>query len=389
MYFPQNLSEIKKYRPATLRTGKEWFVEYYVFSPLDGRMVRKKIKVNHIEKVKERRDYANGLIRRLNVELERGWNPFLDDQNSKSYSLLTRSIDDFMKLCKKRNTEGDLRQVTMESYVSKMNILLKYIEANKLQSAYVYQFNKAFVTRFLDYVYNERNRRGRTRDNYLKTIRLFCSFLVERSYLKTNPADDIAVMGSARRGPKNRSMISAEIREQISTYLTSHNKHFLLASEILYFCMIRPREMSYIRIKHINIEKGTIFIPGETAKNWKDGVVTMPKALIALIRELGIMKSDLEDFLFSNDFKPGTRYRRPKQFSNYWSEVVRPALGLSMDMKMYSLKDSGITDMIRHYKDPIIARDQARHYDLSITNIYTPQDTMAANPVIANDERKF
>jgi len=153
--------------------------------------------------------------------------------------------------------------------------------------------------------------------------------------------------------------------------------------------MVRPKEMTFIKIKHLDPGKGTLFIPGATAKNYKDAVVTMPITLVALINELGIMDSPGEYFLFSDDFKPGEKYRRSKQFEDYWSRVLRPALQLTLDIKMYSLKDSGITDMNRKYNDPIIARDQARHHDLSITNIYTPADMLRANERIKNDDSKF
>lgn len=389
MYLPENLLEIQGYKPATLRTGKEWFVEYYVYNPILRVMSRKKIKLNHIDKKAARRDYAYGLIKRLNVELDRGWNPFLEDQNSKSYSLLTKAIEEFLKLNKKKFEEGNLRQMTINAYVSKMKILQDYLQLKKCKDMYVYNFSKDFIINFLDYIYEERGTKSRTRDNYLKTIRIFCLYLIERGYLKSNPSEGITVLGKSKRGVKNRTVITPEIREQISEYLSTHNKHFLLASQILYFCMVRPREMSYIKIKHIDIQKATLFIPGETAKNYKDAVVTMPQSLISLIRELKVLDNPPEYFLFSDGFEPGRVYRRIKQFADFWARKVRPALDLPLSIQFYSLKDTGITDMIRKYNDPIIARDQARHHDLSITNIYTPQDMMEANDRIKNDESKF
>lgn len=391
MYLPQNFSEIEKYRPASLRIGKEWYIEYYAFNPIENRMIRKKIRLNHIARISDRRVYANALIRRLNVELEKGWNPFIQDENAKSYSLLTNAIRGFMSISKKKYVDGDLRQMTLQSYSSKMKILLDYIEEKKLQDNYVYHFNRDFVSRFLNYVYSERDNSSRTRDNYLKTIKLFCNYLVDQNYLKSNPALTISVIGKERgkNTVKNRKLINTDIRSKLSRYLHQNNPHFLLITEMIYFCMIRPKEISHLKVGHIDISKGTIFIPGEISKNWKDAVVTMPQDLINLIVELDIKSYPGEYYLFSDGFKPGKKYRRPKQMNDYWSRIIRPALGIGLEIKMYSLKDTGITDMIRFYNDPLAVRDQARHSDLSVTNIYTPHDMLKANETIRNDNRKF
>ena len=50
----------------------------------------------------------------------------------------------------------------------------------------------------------------------------------------------------------------------------------------------------------------------------------------------------------------------------------------SAQYKFYSLKDTGITNMLRHY-DVLSVRDQARHSSILMTDIYTPHDIQEAN----------
>jgi len=270
MYISESLSEIKKYRPATLRTGKEWFVEYYVYRPDTHVMTRKKIMLDHIKKASERRAYATGLMRRLNAELEKGWNPFISEENSKTYTKFTKVIDDFSRLTKKKFEERTIREATIRSYNSYIKKLQEYIIKFKLSEMYAYNFNKDFITKYLDNVYHTQDLSSRTRDNYLKFLRVFCSFMVERDFIKVSPAAAISVLGKASRSVKNRTVIPEEMKANIADFLIQHNKHYLLACHILYFCMIRPKEMTYIKIEHIDLEKSVIFIPGETAKNYKD-----------------------------------------------------------------------------------------------------------------------
>ena len=73
------------------------------------------------------------------------------------------------------------------------------------------------------------------------------------------------------------------------------------------FCFIRRTEISKLLVKHVNLVKDTIFIPGDISKNTKDGIVTIPKKLKELLL-IHLDGSTQEDFLFSDDnFKPGKK----------------------------------------------------------------------------------
>lgn len=389
MHISDNLSEIKKYRPAKLRIGKAWYVEYYAYNPELKKMCRKKVMLNYIENLSERRIYGSGLVKRLNAELKKGWNPFINEDSSNNYILISKLLDDFIKLNRKKYADGDIRESTIRSYNSYYNKLNVYLVKQKSTEMYVTDYNKKFIISYLDYVYNDLNLSSRTRDNHLKFQRLFCNYLVERSYMNISPAASISVLGKGKRTAKNRTVIPLEIMTKVSEYLNKNNRNFLIAAQILYFCMVRPKEMTFIKIEHINVDKSTIFISGTTAKNYMDAVVTIPETLKSLLLEMKINEYPKNYYLFSGEFKPGKIHIRETLFSKYWDRYVRKALNLPLSLKFYSLKDTGITDMIRAYNDPLIARDQARHHDLSITNLYTPTDMKQANEKIKHDTRKF
>ena len=86
-------------------------------------------------------------------------------------------------------------------------------------------------------------------------------------------------------------------------------------------------------------------------------------------------------YLFSDGLKPGKRERTEKMFRDWWARHVRKDLKLSAKYKFYSLKDTGITNMLRHY-DVLSVRDQARHSSILMTDIYTPHDIQEANSLI-------
>ena len=72
--------DVRQYTPPRLYQGKDWYVGFMAYDPVRGCMRRKGYKLNFIEKVGERRRYADGLIKRLNLKLEQGWNPWVESE---------------------------------------------------------------------------------------------------------------------------------------------------------------------------------------------------------------------------------------------------------------------------------------------------------------------
>ena len=85
---------------------------------------------------------------------------------------------------------------------------------------------------------------------------------------------------------------------------------------------------------------------------------------------------------------PGDNYRSGKSFRDYWVNHVRPDLKFPKEYKFYSLKDSGITMMLRTV-DTLSTRDQARHSSILMTDKYTPHDIQEANPLLAEFDTVF
>jgi len=198
----------------------------------------------------------------------------------------------------------------------------------------------------------------------------------------------LKVIGRSKTKGKNRTVITPVDRERLRVFLEKENKDYLIACMIEYYCFIRPKEMSYIQVSHINLEKSTIYIPGITAKNHKNAIVTIPTPLKRYLVELNYNQYPPNYYIFSVGFKPGLTRRSEKQFRDYWLKV-RDKLNFPEEYKFYSLKDTGITDLIGQLGDPRIVRDQARHHSIAITDIYTPHDIMKANPLISQNEAEF
>ena len=377
-----HVDSIISYTYPKLYTGKEWYVGFYAFDPVQGKMKRKRIKINFIEKVGDRRKYAQGLMRRLIVKLDNGWNPWIEAESSKAYHTFDDAISHYKRHVDKLYADNIFRKDTHISYISYANNIDLWNKSLKVPHTYIYQFDRTFVQKFMEHVYIERDNSAQTRDNYLRWLRMFSSFLTEHGYLKTKPTEGFTLLGK-RAMKKTRTVIAEKDMIRLRDYLIKKNKHYLLACYILHYCFVRPKEMSKIQLKHISIKNQTLFIPDTNSKNKKDGTVTLSTKVIELMIDLRVLQNDQECYLFSDDFKPGVKKRADKSFRDYWSYHVRKYLKFPATYKFYSLKDTGITNMLRVH-DSITVRDQARHADVLMTDSYTPHDLMIANDLIKN-----
>lgn len=96
-----NVLSVVAYTPPKLYVGVEWYIGFMAFDPAVGRMRRKKIKLNHIAKIGERRLYARDLINRLSEQLRRGWNPWIERESALSYVSIDDAINHFFQMQKK------------------------------------------------------------------------------------------------------------------------------------------------------------------------------------------------------------------------------------------------------------------------------------------------
>lgn len=147
--------------------------------------------------------------------------------------------------------------------------------------------------------------------------------------------------------------------------------------------------MIFIKIKDISLKNKTVILSGSYTKNGKDSVITLPNHVIDLLQELIIFSCPPDYYLFGKDFRPGIKKLSEGYLSKYWRVEVQGKLGIDKSYKFYSLKDTGITNMIKAHTDLLSVRDQARHSSVSVTNVYTPSEIKKANEQITDYEGVF
>lgn len=375
--------EIVGWKPPVFHQASECYVSVSAFDPAIGRMHVKKIMLGHIKGKKAQKMYGEALVKRLTEKLMQGWNPWVELVNPREYSSFNDVADKYREYLLKMCDEDSLRQETVTSYFSRLRILQNWMADNNVKVFYTYQFDKNVVGQFLDYIFVDRNNTLRTRNNYLTWIKSFCRYLLDRGYVPSDPSAEYSCV--KKRGKvKDRDIIPDDILQDLHDYLESTNRFFLLACYMLHYVFVRPKEMSYLKVGDFSIRNQTLRLYGNNTKNRCDAVVTLPQKVLKLMIDLKVFDSPGNYYLFSEGFRPGPDRRSEKAFRDYWHHHVRKDLGLTDRYKFYSLKDTGITNMLKANTDILTVRDQARHSSVLITDIYTPKDIMAANHLLLN-----
>lgn len=379
----------KEYRePVVVWGEKEVKISFYAFDPESGVLKRKLVRLNRelkgIKGKKAKREYAEGVASRIRDELKAGWNPWMQQSDDLVYVRWEDACDRYKAYLLKQQNEHNMRPESVASYMSYQRVLKRWVSEERKNVKYAYQFNKQLVDAFLDYVYLDKDNSIQTRNNYLSWVKSFSAWMLSKSFIKEDPTAGIPRMKMKGKG-KNRDVIPDAVLEKIHDYLEKHNRHFLLACYLLHYMFVRPHEIALLKIEDFSLKRQTLLIHGDVAKNWQDAVVTVPRHVIELMIDLDVFRHPGSDYLFSDNFMPGREWRSEKQFRDYWGKV-RKALGFSDRYKFYSLKDTGITNMLRANTDVLSVRDQARHSSILITDMYTPKDIKQANELLMKYE---
>jgi integrase/recombinase XerD len=363
---PRN-QKILSFKPAELHQGKEWFVSYYVLNPATEKLDRKKIMLNRIKSITERRKFAAQLIQELNKKLYGGWNPYLEESAPRGFTPLKQVLNSFYN-----SKERELRADSLRSYRSLIDIFCKWLDATNRSQIFSAKFDKLDALEFLEYVYNVKRLSNKTWNNYKLFFSNVSNWMIEHKYAAVNHFTEIK---KKQQSTKNRVVIDHEIREKIQAHLETEDYNFMIVCLLVFHSLIRPKEIANLKPSNFDLENQTIFISGSFSKNHNNRISTIPNSFLPHLLEWNFNGASPEQYIFGTNFMPGNKPICSRRFAKKWDRL-RDQLALEKEMKLYSLRDSGIIQMLNDGISPEEVRKQADHSSLEMTTVYTKH----ANP---------
>ena len=348
-----------------LHKGKKWYVDFYAYDPASGKMRRKKYMLDHYDTSRGRQAMASMMVAELFHKLRAGWNPFVKTELTRGFTEFDVVIERYQAFVNAAMEKGTLKRKTATDYLSRLRQLLIYISESGVDIKIINQFDTGFISDYLDYLIYDKDVTATTRNNHRTWLSAFSSWLIERKYIESNPVAPIHMMKEAE---KFRDALSAKALSRLHDYLPSVNPPFYLACMMEYYTFIRPDELRYIKVGDIDISKLTVFVSSEISKNRKGQTVALNDAVLRIMIKQRVFDHPSQEYLFGHDLIPGPEQININAFRLEWVKV-RKALHFPDSYQFYSLKDSGIRDLA-NAEGIVVARDQARHSDVAVTNRY-------------------
>lgn len=358
-------------------------LSFYAFDRQVGRLRRKRIKLNHLGKRWFIRRREREICSRFLALLAQGWSPWGNDSPDSDTELtrfsqshppkervaVTEALQryaDFVEAEVERKVMSKDTRRTYLSYIAKLRAGLPPDMA-------IGDVATADLVAFVDGM-KEQNLSPKYCNSVIGWLKTVFGWMLERGLVADNPALPIKTETLARQ--QGRPTMTDTERETLFARLRQQGHlEYLLACLMEYYTYIRPNELYRVKVRYLDLAEQTVTIPAEISKNRKTAKVTLPTVVVDLMRELGIDRHRGDDYLFGKGMKCGPTIGNSKQFGRFWERRVvcdggiYPELG-KRGVVFYSFKNSGITDMLARGVPSAVVRDQARHQDLSTTEIY-------------------
>lgn len=356
-----HVGSLVTFRPAVLKKNpSRWYIEYYALHPELMQLKRVCIKLNHIENLREREKFAKTLIQEYNQKLYTGWNPFMDEK-IESGKTLKDAMNEFLKVKSK-----EIRPDSVRTYVSQVKKINEFLSKNGIENINVYKFDQRMAIGLMNYFYNGTEIKNRTYNNILIFVKIVWKWMIENGYATDSPFKQFKKKITE---DKARLIIPREKRSEILAYFKQHDQPMYICSLLVFHTLIRPKEITFLKPEHFNYKNQTILVPAAAAKNRNMRISTIPNVILQEIIDFKFNGATNHEYIFGKDFKPGTELLSARRFSKQWDRM-RTALKLPIEYQLYSLRDSGITQLIIDGVTLDEVMKLADHSSLNITSIY-------------------
>lgn len=350
------------FKPAQLiETKTETYVSFYCLNPFTRKLERKRIRLNYIHSKTERKKYGRLLSLEINEKLYRGWNPFVEEMESGGHVTITAAIDEFLK-AKGKSCRPD----SMRSYRSFCDALKGWLNNHGMEKLFCALFNKDLAAKYMGDVEIRGDVSNKTYNNNLAFNKTLFNYFIKRGYVKSNPFSSIE---KKSEDEKTREIIPPTFRKRIAEYFIENDMYeYLIIMQLCYRLFVRPKEILMTRIGYIDFEENLLILPPEITKNHKKRILGVPAEIMSYLSTL--RDYDPRLYIFSDGYKPGKVLKNTRDTARTWSDM-RDALKLPKEFQFYSLKDTGITEMLEAGVPAKYVKELADHHSLEMTEKYT------------------
>lgn len=361
----------------------DWYVEYGVRNPISGEMERRRHykgfkKLNSVE---ERIKHADKLIKEYTKKLEAGEIAAsaiveYEDQllfktaSQVKYRKRLGPKFSFRVLASKFIVmkKQEVNQDTISTYSSKLRIFNEFLTIKHLENKNVNLIRNDHVVDFLSNVTDENNLSRSSVEKYQQILHTFFKWVIDKErILMENPVLNIPRLGMVV--DESAPSLPKKIRKTLKEKIEKEDPQLWLNICFQYYCAIRPSELRLMKLKQINYGLNAATIFNYLSKNQRTETVGIPKQLMRLIKDLKLHEYNQELYIFGENGQPGPKPIGKNAMRNRFNRF-RDELNLSKEIKLYSWKHSGATELVESGKNIYKIQRHLRHKSLTTTERY-------------------
>ena len=327
-----------QYIPARICDDKELTIKYYAWHPTECKLKRVVMRFNHLKTKMNKTDlirHIRKIANDININLANGKNPFIEAETPKSYNKLKDAIATFLKM-----KERDMRPDGLRSYTSYCKKLNVWLLDHKMQDCFIISFTKEMALEMMNELALSDGLNNRTWNNHFAFYRSLWNWFISNYYCKNNVFSNFE---KKREAEKFRIIIPPATHSRVAIYCKEKMPNMEIVIDLVRASFIRPKEISLIQIKDIDLFNRVITIPAEKSKTHNKRFAYLPEWLCAkIVDNFELNCFPMDYYLIGSGLKPNEKHINTRDIDKFWSKI-RTDLELGMEMQLYSYRDTGIT----------------------------------------------
>jgi integrase len=351
------------YVPAEVHFAKTLiYIDLYAAHPITKEMKRKRYKVNRVKGAAARRSYARDMCSRLNDRLREGWNPWADQLPEERPVTLKEALEKYLHAKTQTTTNR-----SPNSYRSHVRIFSGWAKSQGLLDLPASGLTGYHGRLYMAYIRDVRQVNPTTYNNYHLFATGIFNWMIEEGWLLENP---LAKVKRLRKVQKLRTVITATERKQCMEWFMKHQPPMVLVCMWVFHTLLRPRsELMRIRAKDVDLVKGVVTVDGVDTKSKRVRKAAIPPSMLKLLRASTLATAAPSDYVVGKGLVPSPEQSGYNYIGLSWNKM-RKALGWTADKQLYSMRDSGIIQLIADGVELHVVMRQADHRNIETTNRY-------------------
>ena len=384
------------FRPAKVYKGKRLYVQFYIWSIPEQKLLKKRYyrfegstEKQRIKDAEKKARIINRMLAKGGVITGRKSQPQnKEDKSDAKPQTFLHGIRHAAKL--KMATTGNRSR---QAYTSMQNLMADWAAVSDDAAIHLAQIEPKHVQGFFSWMKEPvrivgGKKKGpisnRTYNNRIIMMRALFAVLVDEGLMERNPAKKIRKLN--QESGKNLPYPDG-LADAFSEYLSKKDPILHLFTRFIYYAFLRPAEIVKLKAGHLDLENGIIRLDASIAKNRRQSSKAIPGPLMQLIKKAGLDKIPGHWYIFGSGMQAAPTHTHRNLATKRHRQAQENFGCYGLGYTMYSWRHTSVCKLVRDKGYTAVEiKDLLDHSDLQTTYNYLRSLGLAVNKRIKNTD---